>query len=323
MVTIHIEVVSDTLCPWCYVAKANLDRAIALHRERDPDTVFHVVWKPFYLYPNLPPTSMAPSSAVLILPVLPVSAMSPPFSPRKHEPFSLTHTPDQPRAPLYPFAPDIQSRLTTAAQEARLTLSPASFTAGRAGNSRPAHQLLRHLARSQSSSPASTPSPRATSSSAPFPSVPGHGYAQPRGAMPAYSTPQSRFLDALFNAYFARCLDVSNREVLLELAVKAGLERAEAHDVLESEESRRGTDEEAARARGERGVEGVPTMTIQGQWRVGGMQGVELLLGVFEKAARGVAAGGAGGSGGRSHYEGATRQGSRGSDMWLSSILDA
>ncbi|KAG7148434.1 hypothetical protein HYQ46_002708 [Verticillium longisporum] len=285
MVTIHIEVVSDTLCPWCYVAKANLDRAIALHRERDPNTVFHVVWKPFYLYPNLPPTN-------------------------------------QPRAPLYPFAPDIQSRLTTAAREALLPLSPASFTAGRAGNSRPAHQLLRHLARSQSSSPASTPSPRATSSSAPFPSVPGHGYAQPRGAMPAYSTPQSRFLDALFNAYFARGLDVSDREVLLELAAKAGLGRAEAHGVLESEESRRGTDEEAARARGERGVEGVPTMTIQGQWRVGGMQGVDLLLGVFEKAARGVATGGAGGGGGGSHHEGARRQGSRGSDMWLKSILD-
>ncbi|RXG45792.1 hypothetical protein VDGE_01570 [Verticillium dahliae] len=235
MVTIHIEVVSDTLCPWCYIAKANLDRAIALHRERDPNTVFHVVWKPFYLYPNLPPTN-------------------------------------QPRAPLYPFAPDIQSRLTTAALEARLTLSPASFTAGTAGNSRPAHQLLRHLARSQSSSPASTPSPRATSSSAPFPSVPGHGYAQPRGAMPAYSTPQSRFLDALYNAYFARCLDVSDREVLLELAAQAGLDRADAHDVLESEESQRGTDEEAARARGERGVAGVPTMTIQGQWRRGESQ---------------------------------------------------
>ncbi|KAM0277870.1 hypothetical protein ACHAQH_005502 [Verticillium albo-atrum] len=225
MVTIHIEVISDTLCPWCYVAKANLDRAIALHRRRDPDAVFHVVWKPFYLYPSLPPT-------------------------------------DHPRAVLYPFAPDIQSRLATAAREALVPISLASLTAGTAGNSRPSHQLLRHLARSRPVSPGSTPSPRTTSSSAPFPPVPGpgpgHGHAQPfADPPPAYSTAQSRFLDGLFDAYFARGLDVSNTEVLLGLAARAGLGRAEASRVLESEESRRGTDEEAARARGERGVEGL------------------------------------------------------------------
>ncbi|KAF2102582.1 DSBA oxidoreductase [Rhizodiscina lignyota] len=49
-----IEVVSDTVCPWCYIGSRQLTRAISeykrLHPERN-DT-FSVSWKPFYLNPN-------------------------------------------------------------------------------------------------------------------------------------------------------------------------------------------------------------------------------------------------------------------------------
>lgn len=61
MVAIQIKVVSDTLCPWCYVGKRNLDRAMDLYRQSNPNTTFQVLYKPFYLYPNLVRTGTLPS----------------------------------------------------------------------------------------------------------------------------------------------------------------------------------------------------------------------------------------------------------------------
>lgn len=56
MVKIQIEVFSDTLCPWCYIGKKHLDYAIDMFRQQHPNAVFDVVWRPFYLYPNLEKT---------------------------------------------------------------------------------------------------------------------------------------------------------------------------------------------------------------------------------------------------------------------------
>jgi predicted DsbA family dithiol-disulfide isomerase len=53
MISIRVEVFSDTLCPWCYIGKKHLDQAIYLFRQQHPNVVFEVEWKPFYLYPNL------------------------------------------------------------------------------------------------------------------------------------------------------------------------------------------------------------------------------------------------------------------------------
>ncbi|KAJ0163359.1 hypothetical protein CTA2_3118 [Colletotrichum tanaceti] len=56
MTVIKIEAVTDLLCPWCYVGKKSLDRAIAEYRAIDPSAEFEVVWKPFYLNPALKST---------------------------------------------------------------------------------------------------------------------------------------------------------------------------------------------------------------------------------------------------------------------------
>ncbi|EXF74786.1 DSBA-like thioredoxin domain-containing protein [Colletotrichum fioriniae PJ7] len=58
MTVIKIEAVTDLLCPWCYVGKRNLDRAISQYRAVDPTTEFEVAWKPFYLSPALKSTGM-------------------------------------------------------------------------------------------------------------------------------------------------------------------------------------------------------------------------------------------------------------------------
>ncbi len=48
--TINIEVISDPVCPWCYVGKRRLERAIA----QRPDLNFTVAWQPFQLNPDMP-----------------------------------------------------------------------------------------------------------------------------------------------------------------------------------------------------------------------------------------------------------------------------
>jgi predicted DsbA family dithiol-disulfide isomerase len=54
MNAISIDVVSDVVCPWCFIGKRNLDRALALWREEQPDCEVTVQWRPFFLNPDTP-----------------------------------------------------------------------------------------------------------------------------------------------------------------------------------------------------------------------------------------------------------------------------
>ncbi|XP_009378259.1 uncharacterized protein YwbO [Pyrus x bretschneideri] len=48
---IQIDIVSDTVCPWCFVGKRNLEKAFEASRDRFN---FEVRWHPFQLNPNAP-----------------------------------------------------------------------------------------------------------------------------------------------------------------------------------------------------------------------------------------------------------------------------
>ena len=50
-----IKVVSDLVCPWCYVGKRRLEAALELIQE---PTTFSVSWHPFQLNPDLPSKGM-------------------------------------------------------------------------------------------------------------------------------------------------------------------------------------------------------------------------------------------------------------------------
>jgi predicted DsbA family dithiol-disulfide isomerase len=50
-----IDVVSDVVCPWCYIGKRRLESALARLRESEPDLPVEVRWHPFQLNPDLPP----------------------------------------------------------------------------------------------------------------------------------------------------------------------------------------------------------------------------------------------------------------------------
>ena len=49
-----VDVVSDVVCPWCYIGKRRLEAAIAKVRESNPDLPFQVRWHAFQLNPDLP-----------------------------------------------------------------------------------------------------------------------------------------------------------------------------------------------------------------------------------------------------------------------------
>ncbi len=50
-----VEVASDVICPWCYIGKRRLEKALALLRS-DIDARIH--WLPFQLNPDMPPEGM-------------------------------------------------------------------------------------------------------------------------------------------------------------------------------------------------------------------------------------------------------------------------
>ena len=45
-----IDIVSDTICPWCYIGKRKLEAALASR----PDLAVEVTWHPFQLNPDMP-----------------------------------------------------------------------------------------------------------------------------------------------------------------------------------------------------------------------------------------------------------------------------
>jgi len=51
---IKLDIISDPICPWCYIGWTNLTRAM----EQRPDHPLIVEWHPFQLNPDMPPEGM-------------------------------------------------------------------------------------------------------------------------------------------------------------------------------------------------------------------------------------------------------------------------
>ena len=45
-----IDVISDVMCPWCYIGKRRIEAAV----ERRPDITVEIIWHPFKLDPTIP-----------------------------------------------------------------------------------------------------------------------------------------------------------------------------------------------------------------------------------------------------------------------------
>ncbi|KUP92564.1 DsbA family oxidoreductase [Tritonibacter horizontis] len=51
---VKLDILSDPICPWCYIGKSQLDRALAEY----PDAPFVIEWHPFQLNPDMPASGM-------------------------------------------------------------------------------------------------------------------------------------------------------------------------------------------------------------------------------------------------------------------------
>ena len=51
---VKLDIISDPICPWCYIGKTNLDKALA----EFPDHPFTIEWHPFQLNPDMPAGGM-------------------------------------------------------------------------------------------------------------------------------------------------------------------------------------------------------------------------------------------------------------------------
>ncbi|WP_170330655.1 DsbA family oxidoreductase [Ruegeria arenilitoris] len=52
--TVKLDILSDPICPWCYIGKTHLDKALA----EVPNHPFVIEWHPFQLNPDMPDMGM-------------------------------------------------------------------------------------------------------------------------------------------------------------------------------------------------------------------------------------------------------------------------
>ena len=57
---LNIDIISDVVCPWCYIGKRQIEAALALYAQQHPGAQPpRVTWRPFQLNPQLPAEGMS------------------------------------------------------------------------------------------------------------------------------------------------------------------------------------------------------------------------------------------------------------------------
>jgi predicted DsbA family dithiol-disulfide isomerase len=51
----QIDIISDVVCPWCFIGKRRLEKALAMR----PEIETEITWRPFQLNPDMPAEGMA------------------------------------------------------------------------------------------------------------------------------------------------------------------------------------------------------------------------------------------------------------------------
>jgi predicted DsbA family dithiol-disulfide isomerase len=58
--TLHIDIASDIVCPWCYIGKRHLEAALEMYADEYPNAPAPTLaWLPFQLNPDMPPEGMS------------------------------------------------------------------------------------------------------------------------------------------------------------------------------------------------------------------------------------------------------------------------
>ncbi|HBN31980.1 MAG TPA: polyketide biosynthesis protein [Rhodobacteraceae bacterium] len=195
-----IDIISDPICPWCYIGKAKLDRAFAAR----PGHKFEVEWHPFQLNPEMPPEGMDRRDY-----------LEAKFGGRAG-------------------AIEVYTSIANAAEAAGLTVNFEKI--GRTPNTVDAHRLIH--------------------------------WAGLEGV-------QSAVVNKLFNAYFVDGLDISDHQVLVEIAISSGIDGEMIAKLLAQDADQDGILKRDAYAR-EKGVRGVPCFIVDNHYVVQGAQDTDL-----------------------------------------------
>ena len=211
MQTLHIDVVSDVVCPWCYVGKRRLEDALAQWTQAHPDLEVPVVrWHPFQLNPDLDLVGMPRADYVARK-----------FGPR---------------------AASVYDRVTAVGASVGIPFNFAGIQ--RQPNTLKAHALI---------------------------------------ASAEAGPEQDRLVQALFDAYFIENLDLTDDEVLTEVATRGGLGSERARQALNDQVLLDQVAQADTKARS-LGINGVPFFVVNGQYAVSGAQEPEQLLAAMQQA---------------------------------------
>ena len=162
---LQIDVISDVVCPWCFIGKRRLEQALRQFQPPDSELSIEVRWRPFQLNPDLPASGMERAE----------------YLKRK---FGAS-------------ARDIYSRVSQVGRSVGIEF--AFEPIARQPNTVDAHQLI---------------------------------------WLAGQELRQDAMVETLFQAYFLEGADLTDRAVLLQLAVRAGLPALAAQNCLTDQSAR-------------------------------------------------------------------------------------
>ncbi|KMO43593.1 DSBA oxidoreductase [Methylobacterium tarhaniae] len=202
-----ISVFSDVICPWCYLGKRRLERALDQLGLRETTTI---EWLPFELNPDMPADGMERAL----------------YRARK---FGAERS------------AQLDAQMAELGRQERIGFSFETMM--RTPSTRRAHMLI--AAATQ------------------------NGRADP-------------VVNALFRAYFEEGRDIGDSEILREIGLRAGLDRAVVDHALGNEQLR-SLVEAVERQAAEMQVTGVPFFIVDRKWAVSGAQPTEQWVGALQK----------------------------------------
>jgi predicted DsbA family dithiol-disulfide isomerase len=208
--TLPIDMISDVVCPWCFIGKRRLEKALALR----PNIPVEVHFRPYFLNPWVPREGMS------------------------REDYLTTKfgSPERYRA--------IGGRVSAAAAAEGLIYAPDKIT--RQPNTLDCHRLILWAGETGNA---------------------------------------GRMKQRLMDVYFTEGGDLSDRDVLVEVAAASGLDAAEARRRLASDRDIERVAKEAESAK-EAGIDGVPCFVLGGVIAVQGAQTPDHLVQAIDRAAQ-------------------------------------
>jgi predicted DsbA family dithiol-disulfide isomerase len=207
---IFVDIVSDTICPWCYIGKRRFERALEVSGRND----ISISWRPFQLNPDMPPEGMTRDDYVR----------------------AKFGGGDRPR--------QIYQAIAESGREARIEFQFSRIK--RTPNTVLSHRLVHWSAKNER---------------------------------------QDEVVAELFKAYFEEGLDTGEIDVLVECAVRAGLDAQLTHRFLLSDEGRQEVVASDVYAR-RLGINGVPCFIVNRKYAVSGAQPPSAFVEVFNLAER-------------------------------------